>query len=98
MSALLHPSRARFADAPEDFAKLGIRPGHVESFEDGMRTDGGPGSYEWWYFDSVLGDGSSLVIIFFTKAMLNPGGRLAPYATLELNVIGFASFRVCVYV
>jgi hypothetical protein len=31
------PSSARFADKPEDFAKLGIQPGRIEGF-DGMRT------------------------------------------------------------
>jgi hypothetical protein len=76
---------ARFADRPEDFAKLGIEPGRIELFEDGMRTRGGPGSYEWWYFDSHLQDGSSLVIVFYTKPQLNPGGGLAPFASLELN-------------
>ena len=40
------PSSARFADKPEDFAKLGIRPERIEVFEDGMRTEGGPGGYE----------------------------------------------------
>lgn len=48
------PSSARLADKPEDFAKLGIQPGRIEAFEDGMRTEGGPGGYEWWYFDSHL--------------------------------------------
>ena len=50
-----------------------------------MRTRGGPGGYEWWYFDSHLDDGSSLVIVFYTKPQLNPGGELAPFASLELN-------------
>src|SRR3982074_3311871 len=76
---------ARFADEPEDFAKLGIEPGHIDAFEDGMRTRGGPGGYEWWYFDSPLDDGSSLVIVFYTKPQLNPNGGLAPFASLELD-------------
>jgi hypothetical protein len=29
-------SDARFADEPEDFARLGIEPGHIEAFEDGI--------------------------------------------------------------
>jgi hypothetical protein len=78
-------SSARFADRPEDFAKLGIQPGEIRAFEDGMRTEGGPGGYEWWYFDSHLSDGSSLVIVFFTKEMLNPNAPLAPFASMELN-------------
>src|SRR6202521_1376865 len=85
MFRLHRPSNARFADKPEDFAKLGIQPGHIELFEDGMRTHGGPGGYEWWYFDSHLQDGSSLVIVFYTKPQLNPDGELAPFASLELD-------------
>jgi hypothetical protein len=50
-----------------------------------MRTEGGPGGYEWWYFDSHLNDGSSLVIVFYTKPQLNPDGELSPFASLELN-------------
>ncbi|MDB4873825.1 MAG: hypothetical protein JWM41_271 [Gemmatimonadetes bacterium] len=80
-----HLSTARFADTPEDFAKLGIQPRRIQAFEDGMRTDGGPGGYEWWYFDSHLSDGSSLVIVFYTKAQLSPDGALAPFASLELT-------------
>jgi hypothetical protein len=76
---------ARFADDPEDFLKLGIERRPIEAFEDGMRTRGGPGGYEWWYFDSHLDDGSSLVIVFYTKPQLNPDGGLAPFASLELN-------------
>src|ERR1700731_826207 len=78
------PSSARFADKPEDFAKLGIQPGRIEAFEDGMRTGGGPGGYERWYFDSHLHDGSSLVIVFYTKPQLDPEGELAPFASVEL--------------
>lgn len=80
-----HPSSARFADTPEDYATLGIQRGRVEAFEDGMRTEGGSGGYEWWYFDSHLSDGSSLVIVFYTKPQLDPEGKLAPFATLELD-------------
>ncbi|MEA3106207.1 MAG: hypothetical protein QOI88_812, partial [Gammaproteobacteria bacterium] len=79
------PAGARFADKPEDFAKLGIQPGRIEPFEDGMRTKGGPGGYEWWYFDSHLNDGSSLVVVFYTKPLLNPDGELAPFASLQLD-------------
>jgi hypothetical protein len=43
------PTSARFADKPQDYAKLRIQPRDVEAFEDGMRTEGGTGGYEWWY-------------------------------------------------
>jgi hypothetical protein len=85
---------ARFANEPEDFAKLDIEPGKIEAFEDGMRTWGGPGGYEWWYFDSHLLDGSSLAIVFYTKPQLNPESVLAPFASLELNRPGQNPIRV----
>jgi hypothetical protein len=88
------PSSARFADKPEDFAKLGLQPRDILAFEDGMRTEGGPGGYEWWYFDSHLDDGSSLVIVFYTKSVLNPGGKLAPFVTVELDRPGQPPLRL----
>jgi hypothetical protein len=88
------PWGARFADEPEDFAKLDIEPGHIEAFEDGMRTRGGPGGYEWWYFDSHLQDGSSLVIVFYTKPHFNPNGPLAPFASFELTPPGKPPLRI----
>lgn len=50
-----------------------------------MRTTGGRDSYEWWYFDSHLEDGSSLVITFYTKWMLNPKGPEAPMIQVNLD-------------
>jgi hypothetical protein len=94
MTAIDTVPAARIAEDPEDFVKLGIHPERIQQFEDGMRTRGGPGSYEWWYFDSHLKDGSSLVINFFTKPQLDPGGELAPYASLELNRPGQPPLRV----
>ena len=88
------PALARFADRPEDFAKLGLQPRHIKAFEDGMRTEGGPGGYEWWYFDSHFSDGSSMVIVFFTKQMMDPGGQLAPIASFELNRPGQPSLHL----
>jgi hypothetical protein len=85
---------ARFADEPEDYARLGIEAGEIEVFEDGMRTRGGPGGYEWWYFDSHLQDGSSLVIVFYTKPQLNPDGPLAPFASFELTRPGQQPVRI----
>jgi hypothetical protein len=76
---------ARQANRDEDYARLGLKPGHVEPWEDGMRTSGAPGSYEWWYFDSHLDDGSSLVITFYTKWMLKPKDPEAPLITVELT-------------
>ncbi|MEN6338563.1 MAG: lipocalin-like domain-containing protein [Clostridiaceae bacterium] len=69
----------------EDFQSLGLNPVRVELWEDGMRTDGGRGSYEWWYFDSHLDDGGKLVIVFLTKSFVTPNRPLTPTITLQYD-------------
>ena len=76
---------ARVADRDEDYSRLGLRRNEVEPWEDGMRTSGGRGSFEWWYFDSHLDDGTSLVITFYTKWLLEPEGPEAPLITVDLD-------------
>ncbi len=76
---------ARVADRDEDYARLGVKRGPVEPWEDGMRTSGGRGSYEWWYFDAHLEDGSALVVTFYTKWMLKPKGPEAPMIQVNLD-------------
>lgn len=51
--------------------------------EDGMRTSAKSGNYEWWYFDSKFPDGSSLVIVFYTKPVTSMKGKLEPYVSLD---------------
>ncbi|MDR1930909.1 MAG: hypothetical protein LBQ44_09830 [Treponema sp.] len=76
---------SRLGTAPEHYAKLGLKKGTVEPWEDGTRTAGGEkGSYEWWYFDSHMDDGTTLVIVFYTKHMLSPEGPPAPHVTISL--------------
>ena len=55
----------------------------VQLFEDGLRTDKQSGNYEWWYFDSKYADGSSLVIVFFTKPVTSFAGDFKPYVSLD---------------
>ena len=55
----------------------------VQAFEDGLRTEAKSGSYEWWYFDSKYADGSSLVIIFFTKHVTSFSSKFKPYVSLN---------------
>ncbi|MGI6109808.1 MAG: lipocalin-like domain-containing protein [Eubacteriaceae bacterium] len=61
--------KARLLDTPEDFRRLGVNPDKVEIWEDGRRNpETDAGNWEWWYFDSILDDGTKVVIQFFTKA------------------------------
>ncbi|MCU1396405.1 MAG: hypothetical protein JWM34_4833 [Ilumatobacteraceae bacterium] len=78
-------STAQRADRPDDYIRLGIEPSPIVAREDGMRTDGGKGSYEWWYFDAHLDDGSTLVVVFYTKSLMDAGHPLAPYVSIELD-------------
>lgn len=88
---------ARLADRDDDYARLGLQRGQVAPWEDGMRTSGGRGSYEWWYFDSHLEDGSSLVITFYTKWMLQPKGPEAPMVMVNLDRPGKPTQQVTIH-
>lgn len=52
----------------DDYQRFGLTPNTpLAVWEDGMRTSGGKDSYEWWYLDADLEDGSKAVVIFYTK-------------------------------
>jgi len=88
---------ARLADSDADYARLGLKRGQVELWEDGMRTSGEAGSYEWWYFDSHLDDGSSLVVTFYTKWILQPKGPEAPMIIVNLDRPGKPTQQVTIH-
>lgn len=74
---------AFLARSDQDYERLGLKKGQVELWEDGMRTHGGKGSYEWWYFDAHLNDGSKLVIVFYTKFYTEVNKPLKPLVTIN---------------
>ena len=59
------PQRAIQSGDPYYYEKTGEMKGCIAPWEDGFRTEGRKGSFEWWYFDAHLEDDSSLVITFF---------------------------------
>ena len=76
---------------PDDAAhyeKMGLKRGIVEPFEDGLRTNGAPGTYEWWYTDMHFPDGTIAVIVFFNKSPLEASGGVKPQVRLELTLPG----------
>jgi hypothetical protein len=73
------------ARTPEAYQRLGLRADTIAAWEDGQRTDTAPGSYEWWYFDAHLDDGSALVIAFYTKNPITPDRPLEPFVTVHLD-------------
>ena len=69
-----------------DFAHFGLNSSNVpEKWEDGIRTTGGKGTYEWWYFDAHLADSSTAVIVFYTKPFTAINKQLTPLVTIEIT-------------
>jgi hypothetical protein len=77
---------ARLGSSVEDYGRVGIKPDHVEPWEDGARTDGSAGTYEWWYFDAHLDDGAKLIVVFFTKHFTAIDRPLAPMIRIDLDL------------
>ena len=55
----------------------------VAVFEDGLRTGSQSGNYEWWYTDCKFPDGSSLVVIFFSKPITSMANKFQPYVSFD---------------
>ncbi len=66
----------------------------VAEWEDGLRADTGPGCYEWWYFDAHLDDGSTAVIVYMTKSLLNRRSPLDPRVQLTITDPGSRKMMV----
>lgn len=76
---------SRLATLPADYRRMNLTE-TVERWEDGLRTDGAPGTFEWWYFDAHLDDGSTLVIVFYTKSIYEAGhSGFCPFASFQLE-------------
>jgi hypothetical protein len=83
----------RLGGTAEDYARIGVEPGAIKLWEDGMRTDGSPGTYEWWYFDAHLDDGAKLVVVFLTKEMTDLNKPLRPSIRIDLTLPDGTSVR-----
>jgi hypothetical protein len=86
-------SLARLGSTAEDFERIGIKPDQVLPWEDGARTDGRAGTYEWWYFDAHLDDGAKLVVVFFTKNFTDINRPLAPMIRIDLDLPNGTSYN-----
>jgi len=76
----------KLAKVSLNYSKYGLKAGSIpEKWEDGMRTNGEGGTYEWWYFDAHLEDGSTAVIVFFTKPVMDIKKGLTPFVTIDID-------------
>ena len=69
-----------------DYERLGLSRDTIAPWEDGARTDGGRGSFEWWYFDAHLNDGTTLVVVFQDKDFTEPQKPLTPLVRINLDL------------
>jgi predicted secreted hydrolase len=83
----------RLGSTADDYARIGVEPGAIKLWEDGMRTDGSAGTYEWWYFDAHLDDGAKLVVVFLTKEMTALKKPLSPSIRIDLTLPDGTSVR-----
>ncbi len=77
--------KAALGKEKKHYEALNIFPDSIVVREDGMRTSGKRGTFEWWYFDAHLDDGSKIVIVFFTKPTHKVKGRLNPLCTVDID-------------
>lgn len=80
---------ARLADTDADYKRLGLMPDRIMQKEDGLRTSGKFGEYEWWYFDAKLEGGYSLVIIFYSQPVTAATLGYAPCVSFSLTGNGY---------
>jgi hypothetical protein len=81
------------ASSDADYERLGLARRDIKAWEDGARTDDRPGTYEWWYFDAHLDDGSKLVVVFMDKDLATPQKSLEPMIRLNLDLADGRSFE-----
>jgi len=84
---------AVLASRHADYERYGVARDSIDPFEDGARTDGRAGTYEWWYFDAHLDDGAKLVVVFMDKDLASPEKPLTPLIRLNLDLADGRSFE-----
>lgn len=80
-------AKIRLASDPKDYKRLGITEEAMPR-EDGIRTSGKEGSYEWWYFDAEYTDGTKSTVVFYTKKTFDVKGPATPTVQMTLALPG----------
>ena len=77
---------AVIGNLPRHYERLNLTPDVIQPWEDGLRTDPAQGTFEWWYCDAHLDDGSTLTVEFHTKPpFVSPRAPLTPFVLLTLT-------------
>ncbi|RXY96507.1 hydroxyneurosporene dehydrogenase [Malacoplasma penetrans] len=76
--------KAFIVKSEQGYKKLNLTK-TIQLWEDGLRTTGKRGEYEWWYYDAKMDDGSTLVITFFTTNPTNTKGGFNPNIKIEFT-------------
>jgi hypothetical protein len=84
---------AVMASEDADYERWGLARDAIAPCEDGARTDNRRGTYEWWYFDALLEDGSCLVVVFLNKDHGAAGSPLTPTIRIDLDLADARSFQ-----
>ena len=78
------PKPVIYAVGPE-FLERDHLSASVADWEDGQRAPTERGHFEWWYFDAHLEDGTTAVIVYATKPIINPNVPLTPNLSLTVT-------------
>ena len=78
------PKPIIYAIGPEYLQREGLTE-TVATWEDGQRASTERGTFEWWYFDAHFEDGSTAVIVYATKPIVNPRLPLTPNLSLTIT-------------
>jgi hypothetical protein len=54
--------------------------------EDGLRSTGREGTYEWWYIDAEFSDHTKIVVVFYTKYLFDIKGPAHPTVTINIDL------------
>lgn len=81
------PKRVIMAEGEHYLRRAGVGQ-QVAPWEDGLRTNTGPGCFEWWYNDCHFDDGSTAVVVFATKSILDRNKPLMPSMAVTYTAPG----------
>ena len=96
--SLLIFGQNKTAYVSDDYEKYKLKPGNIpELWEDGIRTGGVKGTYEWWYFDAHLDDGTTIVIVFYTKPFTQIKKGLIPFISINIDMPDGTSIKKAHY-